>query len=141
MRPPACRPCGNRLEGAHFRARQAGANGGQLLEQAAHGVDQQARFLHAVAHEVREGHGLRRPDRVPGRTCCHDVRPARRAARRPERLELARIELAQTAERRHARKRGHDDQLGQDTTVVREREGVDQLQLVEQVVLDGTGPS
>ena len=60
----------------------------------------------------------------------------RLAARGPERLELARRQLAQTGEGRLAGEGADDDQLGRGLLGVGEREHVEELELVVEVVLE-----
>ena len=72
----------------------------------------------------------------PGARGYVEHRRCRPAAGGPERLELARGQLAQTGERRLAGEGADDDQLGRGLLGVGEREHVEELELVVEVVLE-----
>jgi hypothetical protein len=86
--------------------------------------------------ERGEGSRLRLLQRVPGGCRRIERLACRGRPRRPQRLELVRRQLAEAGERGLARKGTDHDQLGCGVDAARERERVDQLQLVVEVVLE-----
>src|SRR5581483_8248432 len=79
---------------------------------------------------------LRRAKRGPCVRGSGERLGSRNTALRPQRLELLRAQLAEAAERRPSRERVDDDQLRRRSDVVCERERVEKLQLVVEVVLE-----
>ena len=127
---------GDRLERRSFRPREAVCRRGQLLEQPPQRGGEKRQLRGLPRRPLGQRRGLRRLEGGPGARRRLEARPVPPAARGPERLELARGQLAETGERRLAGEGADDDQLGRGLLGVREREHVEELELVVEVVLE-----
>jgi hypothetical protein len=126
----------DRLERAALGPREPTTRGRQLLEQPQQRRAEQLERPGTPGRERRERCGVGCAEGSPGLAGGGQRLRRGGAPGGPQRLELARAQLAQSAKPRPARERGHDDQLGQRPVLVDQRQGVDQLQLVVQVVLE-----
>ena len=109
---------------------------GELVQQPLQRGSEEWEVRALAERELGERRRLRLAQRRPRVRRRVEHRGSRAHPRRPERLELDCRQLAEPGERRPAGERADDDQLGCGPDAARERERVDQLQLVVEVVLE-----
>ena len=126
----------DRLQGTPLGPREAVGRRRQLLEQSSHGRSKVRQLRRPTLCPLGERSRLGRSEGIPDRRRSGERIGCRRAPRRPQRLQLVRGELAQTVKGRLAGKRVNDNQFRRGTGLVRERERVDELQLVVEVMLE-----
>jgi hypothetical protein len=105
----------------------------QFLEQTLQRGGQE-RKLHGG--ELRERNRFRRTERIPGGRRLIEHLGRHLPASRPERLQLVRCQLTEPVERRLPGERVDDDRLQRPFESVGQRQDVDQLELVVEIVLE-----